>query len=184
MPLTCRLKAGIGKANHSIPMGLTSKSSRPHSYIASNQVTCFSSADARDHGLPPPQCPFRRQPNHQPQKSRPQIVVLFLSIGIQQRNDRRLIVNARIYLAGPWSICVTMAVYSSTIDALQSSSLDGKTSLLLFGLVAAAVILILWQSSSSSSDPREPPVFRPKIPVIGHLIGIMQHEADYLQKLR
>jgi hypothetical protein len=28
-------------------------------------------------------------------------------------------------------------------------------------------------------DPREPPVVKPSIPWVGHIIGIIRHQADY-----
>jgi hypothetical protein len=42
----------------------------------------------------------------------------------------------------------------------------------------------VWQRFAIPMDPREPPLVRPKIPFIGHLIGLMRHQTTYLQMLR
>ncbi|PVH82768.1 cytochrome P450 [Cadophora sp. DSE1049] len=72
----------------------------------------------------------------------------------------------------------------------NSSSVDGSIGLgvsntytLFFATVLATAIFIRWYTSNASVDPREPPLFRPKVPFIGHLLGIIQLQADYLQKL-
>ena len=44
-------------------------------------------------------------------------------------------------------------------------------------------VLIRRYTSASSVESREPPLFHPKIPFIGHLLGIMRMQADYLAKL-
>ncbi|KAK0129203.1 hypothetical protein ONS95_001138 [Cadophora gregata] len=75
-----------------------------------------------------------------------------------------------------------MAANSSSVDGLVSQGLSSRHTLFLAtGLVIG--VLIRWYTSNSSVDSREPPIFQPKVPFIGHLLGIMQLEADYLQKL-
>jgi len=49
------------------------------------------------------------------------------------------------------------------------------------GVVAAAVVLVLllpwiW---TPRLDPSEPPLVKPTIPLIGHIIGLIQHQAKY-----
>jgi hypothetical protein len=55
-------------------------------------------------------------------------------------------------------------------------------------LVAAScfigITVLLWTWTRDVSDPREPPLLKPRFPVIGHLLGIMQHEAEYFQRIR
>lgn len=47
---------------------------------------------------------------------------------------------------------------------------------------AAAVLLglWLWRLSDIELDPREPPLVKPTIPFIGHIIGLMWYSHDYL----
>ncbi|KAH7312998.1 cytochrome P450 [Rhexocercosporidium sp. MPI-PUGE-AT-0058] len=71
---------------------------------------------------------------------------------------------------------------SSAATSLQYGSY-GNPYVLLTGAVLAAAIFIRWYTTNSSTDSREPPVLYPKVPIIGHLLGIMQLQADYLQKL-
>ena len=52
----------------------------------------------------------------------------------------------------------------------------GATSILLL----AALIVVASRLLAIEHDPREPPVIKPSIPVIGHLIGIYRHGAQYL----
>lgn len=35
-----------------------------------------------------------------------------------------------------------------------------------------------------SIDPREPPVLKPRVPIIGHLLGILQYHGVYLRTLQ
>ncbi|KAK4181985.1 cytochrome P450, partial [Podospora australis] len=55
-------------------------------------------------------------------------------------------------------------------------------------LLALATCLIfsilLYKFSSPPLDPREPPVLRPKFPVIGHLLGLSRHGVAYFDLLR
>lgn len=69
------------------------------------------------------------------------------------------------------------------IDAISSClSLNGYWSALL--LVVAALGLLVWQTIRIKMDPREPPLLRPWIPFIGHLIGMLQYNQAYFEKLR
>jgi hypothetical protein len=61
-------------------------------------------------------------------------------------------------------------------------SLDGYGSAVL--VVVAALGLLLWQNIRIKMDPREPPLLRPWIPFIGHLIGMLRYHQTYFEKLR
>jgi hypothetical protein len=38
-------------------------------------------------------------------------------------------------------------------------------------------------SQVTMNPPLEPPILKPKIPLIGHLLGILWHQSAYLEKL-
>lgn len=50
-------------------------------------------------------------------------------------------------------------------------------------LVAFAILLTCWQRLSIKLDPQEPPLLKPKVPYIGHIIGIIQHNIAYFDIL-
>jgi hypothetical protein len=50
------------------------------------------------------------------------------------------------------------------------------------GLVTLA--LFLWRLSLSGLDPREPPEAVSRIPFIGHIIGMLRYQIQYLEILR
>lgn len=50
-------------------------------------------------------------------------------------------------------------------------------------LAVAAVLLVCWQRLSVNLDPREPPLLKPKIPYIGHIIGLFKHHTAYFTML-
>ncbi|KAL2061012.1 hypothetical protein VTL71DRAFT_9064 [Oculimacula yallundae] len=72
-------------------------------------------------------------------------------------------------------------VSSTTVTPQQGSY--GNPYVLLLGGVLAVGIFVSWYLTNQSVDTREPPTLRPKVPMIGHLLGIMQLQADYLNKL-
>ncbi|KAM5357481.1 hypothetical protein ACJZ2D_016220 [Fusarium nematophilum] len=43
--------------------------------------------------------------------------------------------------------------------------------------------VLLHKLSSVTTDGREPPVLKPRIPIIGHLIGLIRHQGGYLKQL-
>ena len=53
----------------------------------------------------------------------------------------------------------------------------------LTSLVAFAILLTCWQRLSIKLDPQEPPLLKPKVPYIGHIIGIIQHNIAYFDIL-
>lgn len=57
------------------------------------------------------------------------------------------------------------------------------TTLGLYGL-AAALLVLLVNTLRFKVDAREPPVIYPKVPLIGHIIGMMTRGSTYLPKLK
>lgn len=49
--------------------------------------------------------------------------------------------------------------------------------------VLLALLVFVGKLSSPVLDAREPPVMRPRIPVIGHLIGMIQHGPHYFKSI-
>lgn len=52
---------------------------------------------------------------------------------------------------------------------------------------AAALVVILYliqKITVISHSSEEPPLLKPRIPFIGHIIGLMKHEAAYFSILR
>ena len=51
-------------------------------------------------------------------------------------------------------------------------------------LGSAILALYLWSKLSSLQlDPQEPPVLKPKVPFIGHIIGLLYHAGEYYNVL-
>jgi hypothetical protein len=47
------------------------------------------------------------------------------------------------------------------------------------------VLLALWHYFDvSGHDPREPPIVKPSIPLIGHFVGFYRHGVTYLDRMR
>ncbi|KAG4420303.1 hypothetical protein IFR04_006590 [Cadophora malorum] len=59
--------------------------------------------------------------------------------------------------------------------------LQGYTPSIILGVVA--VLLVCWQRLSVQCDPREPPLLKPSIPYIGHIIGLFRYNGEYFEKL-
>ncbi|KAH6716877.1 cytochrome P450 [Leptodontidium sp. 2 PMI_412] len=66
---------------------------------------------------------------------------------------------------------------SASFDVL----LDGYTPSIILGI--AAVVLVCWQRLSVKCDPQEPPLLKPSIPYIGHIIGLFRYNGEYFEKL-
>jgi hypothetical protein len=50
-------------------------------------------------------------------------------------------------------------------------------------LAVTTILVICWQRLSVQIDPTEPPLLKPTVPYIGHIIGILQHSTAYFEKL-
>lgn len=61
---------------------------------------------------------------------------------------------------------------------------NGETSKVSTALLVLALGTLIWFIRTPTSDPREPPVLSPRVPYIGHLLGLAIDQAEYLQKLR
>ncbi|KAI8682066.1 hypothetical protein NCS55_00460900 [Fusarium keratoplasticum] len=68
----------------------------------------------------------------------------------------------------------------SLLQGLAADLVDGNystaavwTTALLAGALALSLLL------TPRLDPREPPVVKPTIPLVGHIIGIIRHQSDY-----
>ena len=75
-----------------------------------------------------------------------------------------------------------MASNSTTTVLGHAASL---TTAQYVGLTAAVLLIsVLYKFSSPPMDPREPPLAKPGIPIIGHIIGLARHGIDYFELLR
>lgn len=59
-----------------------------------------------------------------------------------------------------------------------------QTSLVLFLLFFAAVYLLANCYLTSKHEPNEPPLVPPKIPIVGHVIGLIRQKVYYYLDLR
>lgn len=51
-------------------------------------------------------------------------------------------------------------------------------------LAIGVVVLICWQRLSVQLEPQEPPLLKPSVPYIGHIIGIIRYKSGYFDKLK
>lgn len=72
---------------------------------------------------------------------------------------------------------------NSTMDTLVERGSYGVSPLTVSTAVIG-LVLFLWRFSASALDPREPPEAISKIPVIGHLIGMLKYQIHYLEILK
>jgi hypothetical protein len=78
-----------------------------------------------------------------------------------------------------------MAGVNETVEAVVKSqgSTDARSYILTTAIIAIG--FLLWRTwTSQSLDPREPPLIHPKIPFIGHIIGLARDQAQYMGYLR
>lgn len=68
-------------------------------------------------------------------------------------------------------------------QSLLTSLVDYRSAnVTILSTTALAVIVafaLLNRLLTPRIDPREPPVVKPSIPWVGHIIGIIRHQADY-----
>lgn len=62
-------------------------------------------------------------------------------------------------------------------------SMGGHAPLMVLSIVAA-VFLLAWRSLRVQMDPLEPPSLKPRIPLIGHLAGMIRYHTVYFEKLQ
>lgn len=68
----------------------------------------------------------------------------------------------------------------SVADAVAILSRGYNPSIILAVL---AVLLIIRQRLAVQLDPREPPILKPKVPYIGHIIGLLRYHGAFFDKL-
>jgi len=51
-------------------------------------------------------------------------------------------------------------------------------------LAIGAIVLLCWQRLSVQLEPQEPPLLKPTVPYIGHILGIIRHQSGYFDKLK
>jgi hypothetical protein len=71
----------------------------------------------------------------------------------------------------------------STMETLVERGSYGVSPLTV-SVAVIALAIFLWRFSASGLDPREPPEAISKIPVIGHLIGMLKYEIHYFEILK
>lgn len=54
----------------------------------------------------------------------------------------------------------------------------------LFVVMVGVVVMLGWKLSRTRKDTREPPVATTNIPFVGHLIGMLRYQGDYMKSLR
>jgi hypothetical protein len=64
---------------------------------------------------------------------------------------------------------------------MESSLLSGYAP--SFVLFFATILLIAWQKLLVKNDPQEPPLLKPKIPIVGHLIGLLYYKMEYYHQI-
>ncbi|KAK4156579.1 cytochrome P450 [Chaetomidium leptoderma] len=72
-----------------------------------------------------------------------------------------------------------MATNGGVLPALTARGLEMVTTTPVAIAIAIAVAYLVLHSLTPSIDPREPPLLKPRIPLIGHIIGMMRHQAHY-----
>lgn len=55
---------------------------------------------------------------------------------------------------------------------------------LTIGIVVMVLALLIHFFASPRLDPREPPELKPRIPFVGHIIGLFRHQASYYSMLQ
>ncbi|KAE9364047.1 cytochrome P450 [Stipitochalara longipes BDJ] len=55
--------------------------------------------------------------------------------------------------------------------------------IIAIAVVVLPVLFFLWRKADVSLDPDEPPIALPKIPFIGHIVGLMRYQIEYFEML-
>lgn len=71
---------------------------------------------------------------------------------------------------------------STMFAALEPGVLTARPSLTVAAIAVVAVML-LSRIVAPTIDAREPQAVKPRIPIIGHLIGMISHGTDYLSTI-
>jgi hypothetical protein len=50
--------------------------------------------------------------------------------------------------------------------------------------ILVVIFYLIRKITTINIDQQEPPLLKPRLPLIGHIIGLMKHEATYFSILR
>ncbi|KAM5347244.1 hypothetical protein ACJ41O_010249 [Fusarium nematophilum] len=73
----------------------------------------------------------------------------------------------------------TGSILSTLVADIANGNFSSATAVTTALLAGAAILSLLSRLLTPRLDPREPPVVKPTIPLIGHIIGIIRHQSDY-----
>jgi hypothetical protein len=62
---------------------------------------------------------------------------------------------------------------------LESTLYDPLIGMMLATLASVLVVSLVWLLSNPRMDSREPPLVSPRIPLFGHLLGLMTSQVAY-----
>jgi hypothetical protein len=78
-----------------------------------------------------------------------------------------------------------MVIVSKLLDALDvQESLLGHALVLLVSFAVSSAVLLWGRFEKYRDRVREPPIAKPFIPLIGHILGMRKHGVRYLEMLR
>jgi len=76
-----------------------------------------------------------------------------------------------------------MAV-NNTLEAIAGPESSGKSQFYLMLAIALGLVFLASKLlASAPADSREPPLIKPKVPILGHALGMMMHQAEYFSIL-
>ncbi|SPJ73901.1 related to cytochrome P450 8B1 [Fusarium torulosum] len=74
---------------------------------------------------------------------------------------------------------LSSSLLQNLVADVREGNFSSSTVLYTAVLAAAVALSLLNRLLTPRIDPREPPVVKPRIPWIGHIIGVIRHQADY-----
>lgn len=77
-----------------------------------------------------------------------------------------------------------MASMADPLGPFQFENLDPTATRYLAITAVAILVSLIYKFSSPPMDSREPPLLKAKIPIVGHIVGLVRHGIDYLEVLR
>jgi len=83
-----------------------------------------------------------------------------------------------------FSVCQASGHFQSTIMSINDALIflfKGYTPSVI--LAVLGVLFIIRQRLAIQLGPQEPPILKPRIPYIGHIIGLLRHHSAYFDKL-
>lgn len=73
---------------------------------------------------------------------------------------------------------------SGALPALITPGLNSPMTIPITIGIAVVIAFLVLHTLTPSVDPREPPLVRPRIPFIGHIVGLMRHQAQFHMNLQ